>query len=150
MLDGTANARSNGDLPAQEPALENAPIGLLSSPKQQGLVDILAAQVEQVKQHAGNNKDLLQHAQNVQNAVSDLRDWLKKLHDYDLKILRTTKYTDPAVASVALQLKQTAADAYTGRTIPPNESPRPTLGSAGANQAYIESQYMATLTLQKV
>lgn len=150
LLDGTANARSNGDLPAQEQALEKNAIGLLSSPKQQGLVDILAAQVAQVKQHAGNNTELLQHAQNVENAINDLHDWLNKIHDYDLQILKATNPAAPAVASVALQLKQAAADSYTGRTIPPNESPLPIPGSAGANQAYTESQYMAALAFQKV
>jgi hypothetical protein len=64
--------------------------------------------------------------------------------------VKAAALTDPAIIGVALQLKKAAADSYTGRTIPPNNGPQPILGSAGAYQAYIECQYMAALTLEKV
>jgi hypothetical protein len=50
---------------------------------------------------------------------------------------------------LALQLQQASTYAYTGRTIPPNESPLPIPGSAGATQAYSEAQYLATLDIRK-
>ncbi len=151
LIDGTAYARTTGDLPANVPALLNTQVGLLSSPKQPGYIDMLATQLNQLKQATGNrNAPLLQHLQNVENAISDLRSWLKTIHDNAVKIINAPDLNTPAANSTALQLQQTTADAYTGRTIPPGQGPQPGLGSAGAYQAYVEAQYMATLDLQKV
>ena len=150
MIDGTEYARSSGDLPPGDPTYVNAQIGLLSSPTHVGYIDLLAAQLDQLWATAGNNSSLLQHVRNVKNAVADLQDWLQKIRMYDVQLLKAADLNNPAVIGVALQLKQAAADSYTGRTIPPNEGPQPTLGSAGAYQAYTEAQYMATLELRQV
>jgi len=150
MIDGTQFARSSGDLPAALPDMLTLPVGIFSSPAQPGYIDALAAQVDKIKQTAGNNTDLFQHAQNVDYALADLRDWIQKMRSFDVQILKAPDLTDPNLVSVALQLKQLAQDAYTGRTIPPNQGPRPILGSAGAYQAYVESQYMATLDIKKI
>jgi eukaryotic-like serine/threonine-protein kinase len=149
MIDGTPYARSSGDLPTDDPTYINAQIGLLSSPTQVGYIDLLATQLDHLSATAGNNPSLLQHVGNVKNAVVDLQDWLQKIRTYDVQLLKAADLNDPAVIGVALQLKQAAADSYTGRTIPPNEGPRPIIGSAGAYQAYTEAQYMATLELRK-
>jgi len=148
-VDGTNYARSVGDLPTNVPSQLGTRIGLLSSPNQRGYIDLLSLYVEQIKQNAGKDATLLQHVQNVENAITDLQDWVQKMRTYAVYILKAAALTDPAIIGVALQLKQAAADSYTGHTIPPNNGPMPVLGSAGAYQAYIESQYMATLTLQK-
>jgi serine/threonine protein kinase len=150
IVDGTNYAHSNGDLPAKEQGLLNTHIGLLSSPNQRGYIDILSLHVAQVKQNAGKDAALLQHVQNVENAITDLKDWVQKMRTYAVYIVKAAALTDPAIIGVALQLKKAAADSYTGRTIPPNNGPQPILGSAGAYQAYIECQYMAALTLEKV
>ncbi len=150
-VDGTAYARRTGDLPADVQAQLNTPMGLLSSPSQPGYLDALDASLAQLKQDAGNNNpSLLQHLQNVQNATTDLHSWVKTIHDNAVKILNMQDLNTPTAESTALQLQQVAADAYTGRTIPPNQGPQPTLGSAGAYQAYVEAQYLATLNLQKM
>ncbi len=150
LIDGTAYARSSGDLPAAAPSLAFTRVGLLSSPTQKGQIDILGMHLQMVRQNAGNNTPLIQHAQNAGTAVTDLQNWVQKMRTYDVQLLKTTNLQDPALLSVALQIKQLAADAYTGRTIPPNDGPQPVLGSAGVYQAYIETQYMATLDLHKV
>jgi hypothetical protein len=150
MIDGTAYARSSGDLPANDPTYINAQIGLLSSPTQIGYIDLLAKQLDQLSTTASNNAALLQHVRNVKNAVADLQDWVQKIRTYDVQVLKAADLSNPAVIGVALQLKQAAADSYTGRTIPPNEGPQPILGSAGAYQAYTEAQYMATLEVRQV
>ena len=151
IVDGTAFARSNGDLPANVQALLNTPMGLVSSPGQPGYLDALDTSLTQLKQDAGNdNTSLLQHLQNVQNSTEDLHSWVKTIHDNAVNILNMQDLNTPAADSAALQLQRTAADSYTGRTIPPNQGPQPTPGSAGAYQAYVEAQYMATLTLQKM
>jgi serine/threonine protein kinase len=151
IVDGTAYARSNGDLPADVQAQLNTPMGLVSSPSQPGYLDALDTSLTQLKQDAGNNNtSLLQHLQNVQNSTTDLHSWVKTIHDNAVKILNMQDLNTPAADSTALQLQRTAADAYTGRTIPPNQGPAPTLGSAGAYQAYVEAQYMAALNLQKM
>lgn len=149
-IDGTNYARSTGDLPAKYPSELGTRIGLLSSPNQRGYIDILSLHVNQVKQTAGKDTTLLGHVQNVQNAITDLQDWVQKMRTYAVHILKAADLTDPAIIGVALQLKQAAADSYTGHTIPPNNGPQPVLGSAGAYQAYIECQYLATLNLQKL
>lgn len=150
MIDGTPYARSSGDLPANDPTYLNTQIGLLSSPTQVGYVDLLATQLDELSATAGNNPALLQHIQKVKNAVTDLQDWVQKIRIYDVEVLKAADLNNPAVIGVALQLKQAAADSYTGRTIPPNEGPQPILGSAGAYQAYTEAQYMATLEVKQV
>jgi len=147
LIDGSAYAKSSGDLPANDPILLNVNVGLLSSPNQVGYIETLNTQLTSLKQAAGKNAALLQHLQNVENALTDLQDWIQKIRTYDMQILRADNLLAPAIINTALQLKNTAADAYTGRTIPPNPGPIPILGSAGAYQAYVESQYMAALTI---
>jgi hypothetical protein len=126
------------------------PVGLISSPTQPGYIATLAGQVDKVRQAAGDNTQLRQHAQNVSYALADLSDWIQRVRGYDVQILKATNLSDPAIIRAALQLKQLAQDAYTGHTIPPNQGPLPILGSAGAYQAYVECQYMATLDIKKV
>ncbi len=150
MLEGTAYAQSSGDLPPQYPSQLPTKIGLLSTPHQTGYLDTLSGQLDQVAKTT-NDQLVLQHVQNARYAVSDLKDWLQKIHDDTVKILQAKDLkNNGTIISIALQLKQTAADAYTGHTIPPNASPLPIAGSAGAAQAYTECQYMATLNLQQL
>jgi hypothetical protein len=150
LIDGSNYATSSGDLPADLPSMLSAPVGLISSSTQPGYIDTLAEQVDKVRETAGDNTALRQHAQNASNAVTDLRNWIQKMRTYDIQILKATDLSNPAVISTALQLKQLAQDAYTGRTIPPNQGPLPILGSAGAYQGYVECQYMATLDIKKI
>ena len=150
LLDGTQFAKSSGDLPAALHNLLLVPVGLLSSPTQPGYIDALTGEVNKILQSAGNNAELRQHAQNVINALTDLKDWVQKMRIYDAQILKAANIADPAVVILALQLKQLAQDAYIGRTIPPNEGPSTAPGSAGAYQAYVECQYMAALDIKKV
>lgn len=150
IIDGTSFARSSGDLPPSLQDMLTLPVGLLSSPTQQGYIDALAGQLDKLKQVSGNNTVLLQHIQNIHNALTDLREWVAKMRSYDVQILKATNLGDPAIINTALQLKQLAQYAFTGRTTPPNDSPLPILGSAGATQAYAECQYLATLDMQKV
>jgi eukaryotic-like serine/threonine-protein kinase len=150
LMDGSQFARSSGDLPASLPDMLSVPVGLLSSPTQAGYIDTLAVQVGKILQSAGDNAVLHQHAQNVSNALVDLKGWLQQMRSYDAQILKATNFGDPTVLNAALQLKQLAGDAYTGRTIPPNPGPTSALNSAGANQAYIECQYLAALDMKKV
>ena len=149
MIDGTNYARSKGDLPAKYRSLGHVSIGLLSSPKQQGYLDILAKQLNAFKQVAQGNQAQLEHVQNVENALTDLQNWVQKIRAYDIKILKAPVLTNPTIISTALQLKNTAADSYVGRTIPPDPAPTPVPGSAGAYQAYIEAQYLAELDFQQ-
>ena len=150
LLDGTQFSKSSGDLPAALHNLLLVPVGLLSSPTQPGYIDALNGEVNKILQSAGNNAELRQHAQNVINALTDLKDWVQKMRIYDVQILKAANIADPAVVNLALQLKQLAQDAYIGRTIPPNAGPSTAPGSAGAYQAYVECQYMATLDIKKV
>ena len=150
MIDGSQYARSSGDLPPSLPDMLALPVGLISSPTQPGYIATLAGQVDKVRQTAGDNTQLRQHAQNVSYALADLSDWIQRMRSYDVQILKATNLSDPAIISAALQLKQLAQDAYTGHTIPPNQGPLPILGSAGAYQAYVECQYLATLDIKKV
>ena len=150
IIDGTQFARSSGDQPSSLPDMLTLPVGLRSSPTQQGYIDALAEQLDKLKQVSGNNTVLLQHIQNVNNALTDLRTWVAQMRSYDMQILKATNLNDPAILNAALQLKQVTQYAFTGRTIPPNDSPLPSLGSAGATQAYAECQYLATLDIQKV
>ena len=150
LIDGSENARASGDLPSSLPLLLSVPVGLLSSSSQMGYINTLAGQVDKIIQTAGDNADLHQHAQNVSNALIDLRDWIQKMHDYDEQILKASNLGSANVLSAALQLKQLAVDSYTGRTIPPNPGPLPILGSAGVYQASVECQYLATLDIKKI
>ncbi len=148
LIDGSAYARSSEDLPAKLAGRIDVRIGLISSPGQTGYIDLLDEQLDALKANANNNTGLLQHIANVKNAVVDLRDWVQKMRTYDVQILKAANLANPAITATALQLKQEAANSYTGRTIPPDSGPRPTLGSAGAYQAYTETQYMAALNLK--
>ncbi len=151
MVDGAPFATSSGDRPARLPSqLSGIQIGLLSSPTREGYIDMVDKQLDQVKQAAGNNTALLEHIQNARNALTDLRDWVQKIRGYDVQLLKATDLHSPATLGLALQIKQAAADSYTGHVIPPNDTPQPIPGSAGASQAYTEAQYMATLDLQTV
>ncbi len=150
LIDGTQYARSSGDLPMHYPSLSYASVGLISSPTISGYIDTLAAQVEKLRQASGNNPSLLQHINNVTAAIADLRDWMQKMRSYDVTILAAQDLSDSGILNVALQLKKLAADTYVGRTLPPNAGPLPIAGSAGANQAYVECQYLATLDLKVV
>jgi len=150
LIDGSQFARNRGDLPASYPDMLSLPVGLLSSPTQQGYIDALSAQVDKISQTAGDNATLRQHAQNVSNALADLKSWVQQMRGYDAQILKASNPGDPAVLTMALQLKQLAGDAYTGRTIPPNGGPTAAPGSAGAYQAYVECQYLASLDIKKV
>lgn len=150
LIDGTDNARKNGDLPANEPALLNTQVGLLAPAQGTGYIDTLATRLEQLK-HSSPSTDtqLLQHIQNVENAITDLQSWVQQIRGYAETFVKAKNLGDPALASTGLQLQQITADAYTGRTIPPHQGPQPILGSAGAYQAYVEAQYLAALDLQK-
>ncbi len=150
LVDGTAYAMSSGDLPAHLPSQLGTPVGLLTSPTRPGYIDTLAAQLDTLRAATGSNTLLRQHIQNVRNAMSDLQDWVQKIRAYDVQLVKAADLSNPAIIGVALQLKRLAADSYTGRTIPPNEGPLLSIGSAGAYQAYVESQYMATLDLKQV
>ncbi|WP_126549470.1 hypothetical protein [Dictyobacter kobayashii] len=150
IIDGTQYARESGDLPAALPPQLNSPIGLLSSPNQQGYLDILDKHLDNLKTAAGNNANLLQRIQNAKNGLQDLRGWLQQMRQNDVQLLKTNNLASNNNLSAALQLKQLAAYAYTGRTIPPDTAPKPTPGSAGALQTYVEVQYMAALDLQAV
>lgn len=152
LIDGTNYARSSGDMPANAPLVLPKPIpaGLISSPTQSGYIDTLVVQIDKIKQASGNNSELQKHLQNVNNAIADLQDWVQKMRTYTAQILKAPRLSDPAVLTLALQLKSVAADSYTGRTIPPNEGPLPIAGSAGAQQAYVESQYLATIDVKKM
>jgi serine/threonine protein kinase len=148
-LDNTKQAQSSGDLPAKDASQLSIGIGLLSSPSQQGYLDILDAQIKQLQPLVANNTVIQQHLTNVQNALADLRDWLQKMHDYDVQLLKAADLQSSTVSGIALQIQQVSADSLNGHIIPPNSSAQPTLGSAGAQQAYSEAQYIATLYLQR-
>jgi hypothetical protein len=148
LIDSSAYATSTGDRPANLVGRIDVQIGLISSPNQIGYIDILDKQLDELKIDADNNTALLQHITNAKSAITDLQDWIQKMRTYDIQILKATNLTDPAIISAALQLKQQATNAYTGKIMPPDSSPKPTLGSAGAYQAYTETQYMATLDLK--
>lgn len=150
LVDGTQYAKSSGDLPKDVPSQVQAQLGLISSPVQAGYLDILTAQLDKLQQNARDNATLQQHVQNVKNGVADLRDWIQKLRNYDVPLVQTKNIADAALANNALQVQQLASDSYTGRTLPPNDGPRPILGSAGAYIAYLECQYLATLDVKKV
>ena len=152
MVDGTNYARTSGHLPATIPSQINISIGLLSSPSQKGYIDIFDAHLNDLKAQAGNNTALLTRIQNTKNALDDLRDWIQKIETYDTQLLANApdKLMTPDMLTIALQLKQEVADSYTGRIVPPDTGPTTKLGSAGAQQAYIESQYMAALDLNTV
>lgn len=142
MLDGTRYAQKSGDLPDKFATNLNVNVGLLSSPDVPGVIDLLNTQVSKLP--PGDP-----HVQNIHNAVTDLRDWLKSIHDLTVQYLHAKNLRDPAVLQIAQELKKMASDTYTGRIIPPNSGPLPILGSAGAIQAYTECQYLATITVKR-
>jgi serine/threonine protein kinase len=150
MLDGSEQAKNSGDLPAQISSQGLVERGLLSSGGKVGYLELLSQQLDAFKQTVGNDQTRLQHIQGVKNAVTNLQEWLQNLHDNDVQLLKAADLRDPAITGVALQIKQAAADSYTGRTIPPATAPQPEVGSAGAVQAYNEAQYLAALDLQTV
>lgn len=150
MIDSTRYAVRNHDLPGAYQPLQHAQVGLLSSPTQQGYLDILATQLAKLKQTANGNEALLKRIQNVENAITNLQTWVQKIRTFDVQVLKAANLKDPGIINVALQLKNTAADSYVGRTIPPNPAPLPMLGSAGAAQAYTEAQYLAMLDVKPV
>jgi eukaryotic-like serine/threonine-protein kinase len=149
-IDGTSYARSSGDLPAQIASQIDAPIGLLSTPNQTGYIDILNNQLNDLSQVAGNNQGLIQRIQYAKNGLADLKTWLQNMRTYDVQILKATTMNTSAINDDALRLRQAAANSYTGYTIPPATAPSTSLGSAGMQQVYIETQYLATLTLVAV
>lgn len=149
-IDGTKYARSSGDLPANLTSQINAPVGLLSSAGQTGYIDILNNQLNDLSQVAGNNQDLIQRIQYAKNGLTDLKSWVQKIRTYDIQLLSATNLNTPTLTDAALRLRQATTDSYTGHTIPPATSPSTSLGSAGMQQVYIETQYMATLTLTPV
>jgi serine/threonine protein kinase len=150
MLEGTSYAQSSGDLPTKYPSQLLTKIGLLSTSQQTGYLDTLSKQLDQVASVANNNQAIMQHVQNTRYAITDLQSWLETIRTNDIKLLKAANPKNPDIISAALQIKQLAADSYTGHTIPPNASPLPIAGSAGAAQAYTECQYMATLELRPV
>ena len=150
LIDGTQYAKASGDLPKNIPSEVSAQVGLLSSPTQPGYIDTLATQLNKLQQTAGDNATLRQHIQNVQSAVTDLRDWVQQMRTYNTPLVQATNIANPTLMNDALQVRQLASDAYVGRTVPPDDEPRPILGSAGAYQAYLECQYLATLDIKKV
>lgn len=157
LVDGAQYAHSSGDLPANAPALLSNPAGLISSPAQIGYLDALAAQVNKISQTT-QDPAIRQHVRNVQSAITDLRSWVQNMRVHDVQLLKalgqqtSISVTPPSadLLNAALLVKKASDDSYTGRTIPPNESPLPILGSAGAYQAYTECQYMATLNIAKM
>ena len=150
LVDGTQYAKQSGDLPKNIPSEVDAKVGLLSSSTQSGYIDTLATQLNKLQQTAGSNATLLQHIQNVNSAITDLRAWIQQLRTYNVPLVHAANIANSALLSDALQVRQIASDAYTGRTVPPNDGPRPILGSAGAYQGYLECQYLATLDIKKV
>ncbi len=150
LIDGSQYAMTSGDMPKNMPSAVYARIGLLSSPTQPGYIDTLATQLDKLQQASPNNTSLQQHIQNVKSAITDLRDWMQKLRTYDKQLVQAKDIANPALIGNALQVRQLASDAYTGRVVPPNDGPRPILGSAGAYQAYVECQFLATLDIKKV
>ncbi|GCF06608.1 serine/threonine protein kinase [Dictyobacter arantiisoli] len=150
MIDDSKYARQSGQLPANLSSQINTPIGLLSAPDQKGYIDILSAHLTTLKTMAGNDSDLMRRITNVQNGLTDLKQWLQEIQRDDVQLLKATNLKDPAITNVALHLKQLVSDTYTGHIIPPDTSPKPILGSAGALQVYTEAQYMASLTLQAI
>ncbi len=150
LVDGTSYAKASGDLPKNIPSQVQAQLGILSSPAQAGYLDILATQLDKVQANAGNNTAIQQHVQNVKNAVADLRAWMQQLRNYDVPLVQAKNIADTTLANNALQVQQLASDSYTGRTLPPNDGPRPIPGSAGGYIAYLECQYLATLDVKKI
>jgi serine/threonine protein kinase len=150
LVDGTNYAKASGDLPKNIPSQVQAQLGILSSPAQAGYLDLLATQLDKVQANSGNNAAIQQHVQNVRNAITDLRTWMQQLRNYVVPLVQAKNIADPALANGALQVQQLASDSYTGRTLPPNDGPRPIAGSAGVYIAYLECQYLSTLDVKKV
>ncbi len=157
LIDGSQYAHTSGDLPTNDPGQLGAPIGLISSPTQTGYLDAIAQQANKIYSTSPDTATR-QHAQNILNAITDLRGWIQSMRQNDIQLLQLLGQPTPAMSAtppsptmlkLAHQLQQTSSYAYTGRTIPPNASPLPIPGSAGAIQAYSEAQYLATLSIRK-
>lgn len=150
LIDGTQYAMDSGDLPKGTPSNVDAKVGLISSPTQPGYIDTLSTQLDKLQATVGNNPSELQHIQNVRNAINDLRTWIQEARTYDVQLVKGQNLASPTLLDAALHVQQLVADAYTGRIIPPNASPLPIAGSAGAYQAYVECEYLATLDIRHV
>lgn len=150
LIDGTNYAITSGDLPKGTPSNVDAKVGIISSPSQSGYIDTLSTQLNKLQTAVGNNATQLQHIQNVRNALDDLRTWIQQARSYDVQLVKGQDFSNPVLTGAALHLRQLVADAYTGRTIPPNAGPLPIAGSAGAYQAYVECEYLATLDIRHV
>ena len=150
LIDGTQYAMESGDLPKGTPSNVDAKVGLISSPTQPGYIDTLSTQLDKLQATVGNNSTQLQHIQNVRNALNDLRTWIQEARTYDVQLVKGQDLSSPSMLDAALHVQQLIADSYTGRIIPPNASPLPIAGSAGAYQAYIECEYLATLDIRHV
>jgi len=150
LIDGTQYAMESGDLPKGTPSNVDAKVGLISSPTQPGYIDTLSAQLDKLQATVGNNATQLQHIQNVRNAISDLRTWIQEARSYDVQLVKGQNLSSPTLLDAALHVQQLVAESYTGHTIPPNEGPLPIAGSAGAYQAYVECEYLATLNIRHV
>jgi serine/threonine protein kinase len=152
MIDGSDYAHSSGDLPADQPTLLQIPIGLVSSPSTPGYLDLMTTEVNHLQGVLGQNAMMQLHLQHINNALSDLRQWVASMRTYSSQLAKTPlqQMGTAEALQTALLLKQVAAYAYAGRVIPPNEGPTLDLGSAGMYQAYIECQYLASVPLQKL
>ncbi|HCI80646.1 MAG TPA: hypothetical protein DHW02_13250 [Ktedonobacter sp.] len=150
LIDGTQYAMDSGDLPKGTPSNVDARVGLISSSTQPGYIDTLSTQLDKLQATVSNNPSQLQHIQNVRNALNDLRTWIQEARTYDVQLVKGQDLSNPAMLDAALHVQQLIADSYRGRTIPPNVSPLPIAGSAGAYQAYIECEYLATLDIRHV
>ncbi|HET8912467.1 MAG TPA: protein kinase [Ktedonobacteraceae bacterium] len=141
MIDGTRYAQTSGDLPAKLGTNLTVNIGLFSSPRTTGVIDTLTNEVNKLPQSDP-------HVQNVRSAITDVNNWLHSVHDLTVQFLHAKNMKGPQILQIAQELKKLSADTYTGRTIAPNPSPLPILGSAGALQAYNECQDLAAITVK--
>ena len=149
LIDGTQYSMDSGDLPKGTPSNVDAKVGLISSPTQPGYIDTLSTQLDKLQTTVGNDSTQLQHIQNVRNALNDLRTWIQQARTYDMQLVKGQNLASPTLVDAALHVQQLIAESYTGRTIPPNAGPLPIAGSAGAYQAYIECEYLATLNIRR-
>ena len=149
LIDGTQYSMAIGDLPQGTPSNVDAKVGIISSPTQPGYIDTLSTQLDKLQATVGNDPTQLQHIQNVRNALSDLRTWIQQVRTYDVQLVKGQNLASPTLVVAALHVQQLIAESYTGRTIPPNAGPLPIAGSAGAYQAYVECEYLATLNIRR-
>lgn len=148
-IDGTEYAEESGDRPSNVPSYGRIDRGLLSAPDQSGIIDLFDQKLDALSQTLKDDDPTQKNIEGVKNALTNLREWLESLRQQTVLLLHASDMKDPALDNVVLQIKLLADDAYTGRVIPPETSPQPTIGSAGAVQAYSQAQYLAALTFQK-